>query len=190
MKYRTRVYAVLVLLILSVLLLAQEQQTSGAEQYFTNTELVDQDGKSWRFYQEILKGRTVVISSFHASCTSTVPIYNGSLEKIQQAFEGRMGSDLLIVSITMDPESDTPAKLKDYAPRFNAGPGWLFLTGSKQNVEFMLKKLGYYVAALEDHSSVFTIGNEKTSLWKKALGLAKSEDLIEIVRSVLDDTGN
>lgn len=190
MRYRTPVCPVLVVIVLATSLFAQDQQQSAAEQYFTNTVLVDQNGTSHEFYRGLLKGKTVVITSFHTSCTSSVPVYNRTLEKIQAVFDVRMVSELLIISITLDPENDTPAKLRDYATKFNAGRGWLFLTGSKQNVELLLKKLGYYVEDIDSHSSLITIGNDKTSLWKKANGLAKAGDVIEIVRSVLEDEGN
>ncbi|QQS40639.1 MAG: SCO family protein [Acidobacteriota bacterium] len=190
MRYRTRVYTALVLLISAVSMFAQNEQPSAAEQYFTNTELVDQNGTPHKFFSGLLKGKTVVISSFHTSCTSTVPVYNRTLGKIQEEFKDRMGSELLIISITLDPENDTSGKLKEYAAKFNAGPGWLFLTGSKADVEFMLRKLGYYVEDIEAHNSVITVGNGKTSLWKKVNGLANAGDVIEAVRGVLDDKGN
>ncbi len=189
MQTRFLLRFVTLLLVLAVPLYSQDSDTSAAETYFTNTVLIDQNGESHRFFEDLLKGKTVVISSFHTSCNGVALVYNRHLGKIQEAFEDRMGSELFFISITLDPEKDTPARLKEYAKKFDAGPGWLFLTGSRQNVDFMLKKLGYFVADIEDHNSTFTIGNVRTSLWKKAFGLAKAEDLIKIVRSVLDDEG-
>ena len=77
--------------------------------------------------------------------------------------------------------------LKDYARKFGAKPGWYFLSGKKQNVELALRKIGMFVEARDDHSTVMIIGNLQTGLWKKAMGLAKPEQLIEIVDSVLND---
>jgi len=82
---------------------------------------------------------------------------------------------------------DTPAQLKAFADKFHARPGWYFLTGTKENVDFVLRKLGQYVDNKQDHLTVFIIGNERTGLWKKAYGLATSDELIKVVNSVLND---
>jgi len=94
-----------------------------------------------------------------------------------------------MLSISVDPATDTPETLKAYAARFKAGPGWYFLTGKKENVDWALYKVGQYVEAKDDHTTIIVIGNETTGLWKKALGMAKADDLIGIVRSVADDKG-
>jgi protein SCO1 len=111
------------------------------------------------------------------------------MEKIQAAFADRIGKDLFLVSITVDPLTDTPPRLKEYAARFHAKPGWTFLTGQKENVERALYKLGQYVEDKESHKTIFIIGNETTGLWKKAMGMAAAPELVEIVRSVVDDRG-
>lgn len=85
--------------------------------------------------------------------------------------------------------TDTPERLLAYAERAGAKPGWHFLTGEKADVDFVLKKLGQYVEAREAHSNLFIIGNEPTGLWKKAIGIAPAEEVIEIVESVLNDQG-
>jgi protein SCO1/2 len=63
----------------------------------------------------------------------------------------------------------------------------MFLTGKKENIDWALYKLGQYVEAKDDHTSIFIIGNEPKGLWKKAFGLAKSEELIRIVEDVIAD---
>ena len=98
-----------------------------------------------------------------------------------------VGKDVFIISISVDPVVDTPPKLKDYAKKFNAKPGWYFLTGDKENVDWALHKLGQFVTDKQDHLNIFIIGNEPTGLWKKAFGLAQSDELMKIVESVLTD---
>jgi protein SCO1/2 len=112
---------------------------------------------------------------------------NRNLEKIQDALGDRFGKEVFLVSISVDPETDTPTRLKDYSRRFHAKPGWLFLTGKKENVDWALYKLGQYVETKNDHTTVLIIGNEPKGLWKKAFGLAKSDELIRIVDDVIND---
>ena len=162
---------------------------SAAEKYFTDVELTDQDGKKVRFYSDVLKGKTVVVNAFFTTCTSVCPPMNRNMEKIQAALGDRIGRDVFLVSITVDPEIDTPARLKDYAKKFHAGPGWTFLTGKKENLDWALYKLGQYVEKKDDHTTVFIIGNETTGLWKKAFGMANVAELVQIVESVVNDKG-
>jgi len=98
-----------------------------------------------------------------------------------------MGKDVYIISISVDPAVDTPEELKAYAKKLNAGPGWFFLTGDKEMVAFALKKIGHFVDNKQDHLNIFIIGNERTGLWKKAFGLANSDELMKVVDSVLND---
>jgi protein SCO1/2 len=162
---------------------------SPAQHYFGEIPLVNQDGKTMRLYSDVLKGRVVVIDAMFTQCAGACPMMSQSFVKIQDWLGGRLGKDVYLVSVSVDPANDTPARLKEYAARFKARPGWYFLTGSKENVHAALAKLGQAVEAREDHSNLFLIGNDRTGLWKKAFGLAKPEELIAIVESVLNDKG-
>ncbi len=158
-----------------------------AEKYFTDVELIDQDGRKLRLYSDLMKGKTVIINSFFAADQGSSPVMNRNLKAIQDALGERLGKDVIIFSISVDPLTDTPARLKEYARTLGAKPGWHFLTGDKKNVDFALRKFGQYVENKQDHQNIIIIGNERTGLWKKAFGLAKSEDLIPIVESVMND---
>jgi len=164
-----------------------QDQKAAAEKYFSDVELVNQDGEKVRFYSDVLKNKVVVINTFFTTCTSICPPMNRNFEKIQEALGDRLGKEAFLVSISVDPETDTPTRLKEYSRRFHARPGWMFLTGKKENVEWALYKLGQYVEAKDDHTSIFIIGNEPKGLWKKAMGLAKAEELIKIVEDVIAD---
>ena len=160
---------------------------SAAERYFSDVELLDQDGHALRFYNDVLKNRVVIINTFFTTCTNICPPMNRNFEKIQEALGDRLGKDAFLISISVDPETDTPPRLKDYSKRFHAKPGWLFLTGKKENVNWALYKLGQYVETKDDHTNILIIGNEPKGLWKKAFGLAKVEELIQIVEDVIND---
>ena len=162
-----------------------KKEASVAEKYFTDVVLLDQDGKSHRFYNDILKGKTIIINAMFTSCTNVCPPMNRNFEKIQEALGDRLGKEALLISISVDPANDTPDRLKQYAKRFHAKPGWLFLTGKKENVDWALYKLGQYAEKPDGHKSIILIGNEPTGVWKKAFGLASSDELIRLVEEVL-----
>ena len=166
------------------------EPASPAQKYFSDVELINQDGERVRFYSDVLKGRTVVVNAFFTTCTSVCPPMNRTMERIQEALGERVGKDVFLVSLTVDPETDTPPRLKEYAAKFHAGKGWTFLTGKKENLDWALYKLGQYVESKDDHKTVIIIGNEATGLWKKAFGMAKAEELIRIVEGVASDKGD
>ncbi|HYO14318.1 MAG TPA: SCO family protein [Thermoanaerobaculia bacterium] len=164
-------------------------EESPAQKYFGDVRLVNQDGKEMRFYSDLIKDKVVVIDVMFTSCTGVCPVMSSTFAKIQNRLGDRLGKDVHLISISVDPVNDTPAKLKEYAARFEAKPGWYFLTGPKENVDAALRKLGQYVENREAHQNLFLIGNDRTGLWKKALGLAKPEEIFPIVDSVLNDKG-
>ena len=166
---------------------AQQPEQSAAQKYFSDVLLVNQNGEKMRLYSDLLQGKTVIINSFFATCQGSCLPMMRNLEKVQEALGDRLGKDARIISISVDPTVDTPAELKAFGKKFHARPGWYFLTGSKENVEFVLKKIGQFVADKQDHYNIIIIGNDRTGLWKKAFGLAKSDALMEVVESVLDD---
>jgi len=164
-----------------------ETTENKAQKYFTDTVLLNQDGQRMRFYTDLMKDKTVIIDTFFATCQASCLPMNRNLEKIQEGLGDRLGKDVNILSISVDPAVDTPTLLKAYAKKLNAKPGWYFLTGDKESVDFILKKLGQFVDDKNSHMNLFLIGNDRTGLWKKAFGLAKSEELLKVVESVAND---
>jgi protein SCO1 len=160
---------------------------AGAQKYFTDVVLLNQNNEKMRLYSDLLKGKVVIINAFFATCAGSCLPMNRNLEKVQEALGERLGKEVSIISISVDPVVDTPANLKEYAKKLHAKPGWYFLTGDKKNVDFALYKLGQFVENKENHLNVFIIGNERTGLWKKAFGLARSDELIKVVESVVND---
>ena len=158
-----------------------------AQRYFTDVVLLNQDGEQMRFYSDLLQGKVVIINSFFGTCRDSCLPMNRNLEKVQQALGDRVGKDVRIISISVDPTVDTAASLKEYAKTLHARPGWYFLTGDKQNVDAVLRKLGQFVDDKQNHFNLIIVGNERTGLWKKAFGLARSEELVRVVESVLND---
>ena len=149
--------------------------------------LVDQDGVDRRFFSDLLRDQVVVIDVMFTTCKDSCPRMAANLSGIARWLGPRLGKDVRMISISIDPEIDRPALLKAYAERFAAPQGWYFLGGARENVDLVLKKLGLYVTAKQDHVNLFLIGNNRTGLWKKAFGMADSEELIKIVDSVIHD---
>src|SRR5215468_11685390 len=95
--------------------------------YFPNLPVVTQDGKTLKFYDDVIKGKIVLISFIYTSCPDICPLTTARIAQVEEKLGNRVGRDIFIVSMTVDPENDTPDRLKEYAKAFGSGPGWSFV---------------------------------------------------------------
>ncbi|HEY2028046.1 MAG TPA: SCO family protein [Myxococcales bacterium] len=139
--------------------------------WFTNTPLTTQDGKVVHLYDDLLKGKSVVVNLIYTRCTASCPLETAKLSQVQKLLGDRVGKDIFFYSISIDPKHDTPEVLKAYAARFHAGPGWLFLTGAPDGIKLVSKRLG--LASLTDaanrdgHQPSLMVGNEPSGQWMR-----------------------
>jgi protein SCO1 len=147
------------------------QKKSGAPDaraYFTDLELTTQDGKKVRFYSDVLQGRTVVINTIYTNCKDACPLITQKLNEVRAQIPESFGKEVFFVSISSDPVRDTPEALKTFAQKQNAdAAGWVFLTGKKENIVHILKKLGQFSEDIEDHSTLLIAGNVPQKRWSK-----------------------
>jgi protein SCO1/2 len=137
--------------------------------YFPNAVLTTQDGKQVRFWDDLMKDRTVLINFIYTECGASCPLETAKLRQVQEILGKRMGKDIFFYSFSLDPQHDTPDVLKAYAERYKAGPGWLFLTGRLDDIELIRKKLGQAAPPgkdrLTDHATTLMMGNTATGQW-------------------------
>jgi len=136
-----------------------------------NPELVSQDGRRLRFYDDLVRGKTVLIQFFFTTCEGSCPGTTAKLAHVREELGERFGRDVSFLSITLDPERDTPPVLADYAALYGAGEGWLFLTGSPADIESLRRRLGVYDldpvidADRTQHAGVVVLGNDRKQRW-------------------------
>ena len=150
-----------------------EQATPWGGDYFPNTLLTDQDGRQMHFFDDMIKGKVVVINFIFTSCSDSCPLETARLRQVQKLLGDRVGQDIFFYSISIDPLSDTPQVLKAYAQRFKVGPGWQFLTGEFDAVTELRHKLGLFIDGVDngrtkDHNLSLIVGNQQTGRWMKA----------------------
>lgn len=157
--------------------------------YFPNVTLTNHDGKSVRFYDDLLKGKVVAISFIYTKCPDVCPMDTAKLRQVQELLSARMGKDIHFYSISIDPKNDTPPVLKDYRTRFDVTKGWTFLTGTEKDVAAIQKKLGFPVAGpanLRAHSTSIMLGNERSGRWIKR----SAHDNARMLADLLSDMAN
>src|SRR5215471_2589150 len=149
--------------------------------HFPNVALTTHHGKQVRFYDDLLKDKIVTINFMYTSCKDACPLTTAHLVQVQKLLGERVGRDIFMYSLTIDPKHDTPAVLKKFAEKFHTGPGWLFLTGKDDDLELLRVKLGFIDPDPEvdknraNHIGTVEYGNEPLMLWGACPGLAHPE---------------
>ena len=164
--------------------LSREDDAAG-EKYFTNTELIDQEGRPHRFYADLLRDRKVLINFAFTSCKGACPTMTANLARVQELLRSRKDR-VTILTITVDPVNDTPAALKQYAAKFKAGPGWQFLTGSPDSIAAVLKRLGGLVSKPEEHTMTLLVGDTSSGVWLKTLATERPETIVSLIEHIND----
>jgi cytochrome oxidase Cu insertion factor (SCO1/SenC/PrrC family) len=162
---------------------AQAQAARWGKEYVPNVPVVTQDGKVLNFYDDLIKDKIVVLSFIYTSCKDICPLATARLGEAAEKLGDRVGRDIFFYSISIEPERDTPERLKQYADAFHAGPGWLFLTGLPEDIKTIRYKFGDRRPDLADHRNDVVLGNGKTAEWQRENALG---DLEHFVRAIED----
>ncbi|MBZ5537780.1 MAG: SCO family protein [Acidobacteriia bacterium] len=151
-----------------------------------DTAVLDQEGRPIRFYSDLVKGRTVAINFLFTTCTTICPPMAAMFRKVQTELGDRVGGDIALISVTVDPNTDVPERLKGFLAKFKAGPGWTFVTGKKPEIDSLLRSLGAYVSDKNDHSPMILIGNEATGYWTRTYGLASPASIVKLIKEAAE----
>src|SRR5262249_27124653 len=149
------------------------------QQHLPNIPLTTHEGTSVRFYDDLVKGKVVAINFMFTTCANACPLSTAHLAEVQKLLGDHAGRDVTFLSITLDPEHDTPKVLRAYAQAYGVGPGWYFLTGKKNDIERLRRKLGVYDldpvvdADRNQHAGILVLGNEPRARWKAVSTLSK-----------------
>ncbi len=161
------------------------------EAWFTNVSMQTHEGRTVRFYDDLLKGKVAMINFMFTECDGICPGVMQNLTDVQALLGDRVGRDIFMYSITIDPKTDTPERLAQYAALFGIGPGWLLLTGKKADVEQLRARLGFVDsnprqdANPDEHTGTVRIGNEPLHRWIMVAGLARPEAIMRAVLRVI-----
>ena len=146
--------------------------------------VVDQDGNPVRFYSDLVKGKVVAINFVFTTCTTICPPMGANFAKLQKVLGERAGKEVHLISVSVDPATDTPEHMKVWGRKFGAAPGWTLVTGDRNEITRLLKALGVYTADINDHSPLVLIGNDAKGEWTRAYGLAAPAQVAELIDGV------
>jgi protein SCO1/2 len=162
--------------------------------YFPNLPLTNQDGTTVHFYDDVIKGKIVVIDLIYTHCVDSCPLETARLAQVQKMLGNRVGKDIFFYSITIDPDRDTPKVLKEYAEKYHIGAGWTFLTGKKADIDRISKKLGLYSEPdpndRDGHTPSVLLGNEPAGQWMRQSATDNPRFLATIIGNWLNSWTN
>src|SRR5215467_9351184 len=161
---------------------AQAQGRHWAEGYFPNLPVVTQNGKTLHFYDDLLKGKIVVVNFIYTNCQNICPIATARLTQVEDKLGDQMGRDVFFISMTVDPEHDTPERLSEYAKAFGTGPGWFFVTGAPADIRAINYKLGERSTKLSEHRNEVVLGNEPEHQWQRDNVFGDLDRLVSTIR--------
>jgi protein SCO1 len=160
------------------------KQTGKVTLTIPDVSLVNEAGKPISFYSDLVKGRVVAINFLFTSCTTICPPLSAIFSNIQRLTRNRSGGSFQLISVSMDPVNDNPARMKAWLEKYGARPGWTFVSGDKSEVDKLLRALGGYVYGKEDHSPMVIIGNDASGVWTRIYGLGSAARLVGIIDEV------
>jgi protein SCO1 len=189
MRFDSRSAAALALL-LPVLAAAQAPAGErAADLRIPDVALLDQDGRPVHFYRDLVAGRVVAIDFVFTSCTTICPVLGANFGQLRRLLGDRAGRDIRLISVSIDPARDTPARLRAWARRFGAGPGWTLVAGERDEVIRLLKALGLYTPDVTTHTPLVLVGDDARGEWTRTSGLVAPAALLEVIDQVAGRSG-
>lgn len=168
-------YALALSLLVSAVTAAQDRPPTYT---FSDVSVQTQAGDSVHFYRDLVKGRTVVMNFIFTSCTTICPTMGVTFAHVQELLGKR---DVALISVSIDPGNDTPARLAAWSRRLGAKPGWTLVTGNKSDLDALLKSIGLFSANPAEHAPVVLVGNDASGRWERIDGLAPAKTIVAAI---------
>jgi len=141
-----------------------------APMHIPNVAVVDQSGKHHDFYTDLVKDRVVAVNFVFTSCTTICPVMGATFAQVQKLLGAR--DDVSLISISIDPRNDTPARLAAWGKKVGAKPGWTLVTGDPNDIDALLKAMGVFTPDKIDHGPIVVVGDDRTATWQRINGFA------------------
>ncbi|HLF98336.1 MAG TPA: SCO family protein [Methylococcaceae bacterium] len=147
--------------------------------YFPNPIVMTHEGRKAWFYDDLIKGKIVGINFMSVQKEDKFPVTR-NLASTQELLGDKLGRDVFLVSVTTDPDRDTPLVLEKFAKAHGAKEGWIFVTGKSSDMQALYHKLGSHHGhgAMANHH-IWRYGNEPYARWATSHALARPHQLAQ-----------
>ncbi len=151
-----------------------------------DVKVLDQNGKALHFYSDLVRGKVVAVNFVFTTCTTICPPLGATFGKLQKNLGERLGKDVFLISISVDPTTDTPGRLHAWGAQFGAKPGWTLVTGDKSELNRVLRVFGADAASPENHSPMVLIVNDRAARWRRVYGLGSTSALTRSIEDMMN----
>lgn len=149
-----------------------------------DVRVFDQNGRQLNFYKDLVAGKVVAINFVFTTCTAICRPLTATFRRVQQELGEEIGKNVWLISVSVDPTTDTPARLHEFAEKFKAGPGWSFVTGDASDINAILNAFGVGITNKNDHTPMVLIGSEAKGVWTRAYGLSSPVEIAKLITEV------
>jgi protein SCO1/2 len=160
-------------------------EPTAADVTLYDESLLDQDGRRVRLVSDVIADRIVVMDFIYTTCPTVCPVLSAIFQKVQADLGDRLGRDVVMISMSVDPGTDTPERLKAYARKYKARPGWIFLTGGEHVMDKVLEGLGAYSQDFTAHPNMTLVGDGRSGQWMRSYGFANPKHIVAQVEQLM-----
>ena len=163
---------------------------AGSVRRFPNPVLLTQDGQQVRFYDDLVRGRAVMVNFSYTRCTGSCPRSTAQLVQVQRLLGERFGRDVTLLTLSLDPENDTPEAMRRYIAAHGGRPGWTWLTGRREDIEAIRRFVGFtdrdpkVDADRTQHTTLVLLGNDRTGRWSSIPALVPAKQVLDALSRV------
>jgi protein SCO1/2 len=144
-------------------------------------QLVDMQGRAVSLDSELNGDMPVMVNFIFTTCTAVCTVNSATFAKVQETL-AKTGKRYRLISISIDPEQDTPARLRDYATRYKAGPDWHFLTGDGNRIKAVQRAFDAYRGGKMNHAPLTYLRARPDGPWVRYEGFVHADELVEDYR--------
>lgn len=144
-------------------------------------ELANQDGDKGRFVSDIIGDKLAAITFTYTTCSTGCTVLDGIFKKVQKGLGEELGKETILITLSIDPVTDIPPRLKAHAKKLEAKPGWIFLTGEKQTVNRVLKALEVYSTDIFNHPPTVFVVDGKRGVWSRINGFPFANKVVKVM---------
>jgi len=152
-----------------------------------NSPVLNEDGKALKFYDDLIKDKVVAINFVFSTCPTICPAIQVNFSHFKKSLQEAGHHEVQLISVTVDPETDTPARLKKWSENFATAGPWTYITGETRDIDLILKKLEVFTADINDHPSFILIGNDASGTWKRVGSLVPPKTLTNELAKLLKE---
>lgn len=145
--------------------------------------LMNQDGARVTLAQALAPDKPVLLDFFFSTCTTVCPVLSASFSTLLKTL-GPQAREVRVVSIAIDPDHDTPEVLRGYREKFQAGPEWELLTGSREDIDRVRRAFDAYGPNKVTHSPLSFLRPPGGDSWVRIDGLIGASDLMAEYRGL------